>query len=194
MATSAGRLVTSSAADRINLPILSERIARQPRTMPDSHSSVVRGIALATGLTAGTLDALAASTQFYLRTGNSPAGVWRYVASALLGPAARTGGAGTVLVGILMHYGIALGWTVVFFVAASRWPTLRANPWIVGPLYGVFVWAMMTRVLVPLTRIGPPGPFNLSQAATAAAIIVVCVGTPIAFGARRAFGAPPGAQ
>lgn len=154
--------------------------------MTDSNSSRIRGIALTTGLVAGTLDATAASVQYYLRTGNSPAGVWRYVASALLGPDARTGGSGTVIVGILMHYGIAMGWTVVFFLAASRLRALRASPWIVGPLYGVFVWAMMTRVLVPLTRIGPPPPFNLQQAATAAAIIVVCVGTPIALGARRA--------
>lgn len=156
--------------------------------MTATHPSAVRRVALATGLIAGTLDALAASIQFYLRTGNSPAGVWRYVASALLGPSARTGGSGTVVVGLLMHFGIAMGWTILFFAAASRWRTLRAHPWVVGPLYGVFVWAMMTRVLVPLTRIGPPGPFNLSQAAMAAAIIVVCVGTPIALGARRAFG------
>ena len=115
---------------------------------------------MTTGVTAGTLDALAASAQFYLRTGNSPAGVWRYVASALLGPAARSGGNGTVVIGLLMHYGIALGWTLVFFVAASRWRQLRGNPWVIGALYGVFVWAMMRRVLVPLTRIGPPGAFN----------------------------------
>lgn len=140
-----------------------------------------------TGVVAGTLDATAASLQYYLRTGNSPAGVWRYVASALLGADARTGGAGTVVLGVLMHYGIAMGWTAVFFLAASHWRALRASPWIVGPIYGVFVWAMMSRVLVPLTRIGPPGPFVLSQAATAAAIIVVCVGTPIALGSRRAF-------
>lgn len=154
--------------------------------MTTSHPSRVRRIALTTGLIAGTLDATAASVQYYVRTGNSPAGVWRYVASALLGPDARSGGGGTVAIGILMHYGIAMGWTVVFFLAASRWRALRTTPWLVGPLYGVFVWAMMTRVLVPLTRIGAPGAFNLQQAATAAAIIVVCVGTPIALGARRA--------
>lgn len=156
--------------------------------MTDSTPSHVRRIALTTGLVAGTLDATAASVQFYLRTGNSPAGVWRYVASALLGPDARAGGAGTVLIGLLMHYGIAMGWTIAFFIAASRLRALRASPWIVGPLYGVFVWAMMTRVLVPLTRIGPPAAFNLQAAATAAAIIVVCVGTPIALGAKRALG------
>ena len=142
---------------------------------------------MTTGVTAGTLDALAASAQFYLRTGNSPAGVWRYVASALLGPAARSGGNGTVVIGLPMHYGIALGWTLVFFVAASRWRQLRGNPWVIGALYGVFVWAMMRRVLVPLTGIGPRGAFYAVQAATEALILVVCIGMPIAIGARRVF-------
>jgi hypothetical protein len=154
--------------------------------MKASSSSRFNRVLATTGVLAGTLDAAAASLQFYLRTGNSPAGVWRYVASALLGADARTGGAGTVGFGLLMHYGIAFGWTLLFFVAAARWRVLRSSPWIVGPLYGVFVWAMMSRVLVPFTRIGPPGPFVPAQAAVAALIIVVCVGTPIALGARSA--------
>ena len=154
--------------------------------MNASSRSRFRRVVATTGLVAGTLDAAAASIQFYLRTGNSPAGVWRYVASALLGADARAGDAGTVMLGLLMHYGIAFGWTILFFVAAARWRALRSSPWLVGPLYGVFVWAMMSRVLVPLTRIGPPGPFVPAQAAIAALIIVVCVGTPIALGAARA--------
>ncbi len=156
--------------------------------MPRSSTSVFGPVLAATGVVAGAVDATAASVQYYLRTGNSPAGVWRYVASALLGANARAGGTGTVVIGLLMHFGIAFGWTLLFFLAAARWRALRASPWVIGPLYGLFVWAMMTRVLVPLTRIGPPGPFVLSQAATAALIIVVCVGTPIALGARRAVG------
>lgn len=92
-----------------------------------------------------------------------------------------------MVIGLPMHYGIALGWTLVFFVAASRWRQLRGNPWVIGALYGVFVWAMMRRVLVPLTGIGPRGAFYAVQAATEALILVVCIGMPIAIGARRVF-------
>lgn len=146
-----------------------------------------------TGLLAGTLDALGASAHFFLRTGKSPAGVWRYVASALLGPTALAGGSAMILTGIAMHYAIALGWTALFFLAAPRIGALRGSPWISGPCYGLFVWLMMTRVIVPLTLIGPPKTFNAVQAAIGALIIVLCVGTPIAVGAARTFaqtGAP----
>ena len=142
-----------------------------------------------TGFVAGTMDATAASIQYYLRTGKSPGAVWRYVAGALMGPSAATGGGGTIAIGLLMHYGIAFGWTLLFFLAASRVAALRSNPFIIGPLYGVFVWAMMTRVLVPLTYIGPPKTFDAVQAAIAAAIIVVCIGMPIALGARALWSA-----
>jgi hypothetical protein len=140
---------------------------------------------LGTGLVAGSMDATAASLQYYLRTGKSPGGVWRYVAGALMGPSASTGGGGTIAIGLLMHYGIAFGWTLLFFLAASRISALRVNPFILGPLYGIFVWAMMTRVLVPLTYIGAPKSFDVTQSVIAAAIIVVCIGMPIALGARR---------
>ncbi len=146
-----------------------------------------------TGLLAGTLDVLGASTHFFLRTGKSPAGVWRYVASALLGPTALAGGSGTILTGIAMHYAITFGWTALFFFAASRTGALRGSPWIIGPCYGLFVWLMMTRVVVPMTLIGPPKTSNAVQAAIGALIIVLCVGIPIAFGAVRTFaqtGAP----
>lgn len=140
-----------------------------------------------TGLVAGTMDAIAASGQYYLRTGKSPAAVWRYVAGALVAADAAVSPEARVAIGLLMHYAIAFTWTALFFFAASRLLVLRGNPWIIGPLYGVFVWVMMARVLVPLTRIGPPKTFDPTQAAIAAAILVVCIGIPIALGARRIY-------
>ena len=153
--------------------------------MPASQS-LIAGLAR-TSVFAGTLDALGASTHFFLRTGKSPAGVWRYVASALLGPTALAGGSSMVFTGIAMHYAIAFGWTALFFFAASCVSALRGSPWIIGPCYGLFVWLTMTRVVVPMTLIGPPGRFNPVQAAIGLGIIMLCVGTPIAVGASRTF-------
>jgi hypothetical protein len=154
---------------------------------PSRSVSQVMPVLVTTGLIAGTLDACAASLQFYLRTGRSPDAVFRYVASALVTPG-PTPGAGLALVGLAMHYAIAMGWTVLFFVLAARVAALRGNPWVIGTLYGLFVWVMMNRVLVPLTRIGPPKSFDPVQAAIGAGILVVCIGIPIAHGARRAYG------
>ncbi len=138
---------------------------------------------LLTGLVVGLLDGTAASIQYVAKTGNTPDRVFSYIAGALFAPG-TFGPATTVVVGSLMHLSIAMGWTTLFFFVARRVALLRGQPLVVGPLYGLFVWAMMNRVLVPLTHIGPPKTFNLSSAAQAAAILVVCIGIPVAFGFR----------
>ena len=155
--------------------------------MNDSATVSVGATMLTTGLIAGTMDALAASCQFFLRTGKSPAGVWRYVASAVVRADAAVGPDARVALGIALHFVIALAWTALFFLAASRFRVVRGNPWIIGPLYGLLVWVLMNRVLVPLTLIGPPKAFNAMQAAIGALIIVVCIGIPIALGAHRVY-------
>ena len=138
---------------------------------------------LLTGLVAGLLDGTAASIQYVAKTGNSPDRVFSYIAGALFAPG-TFGPTLTVVMGVLMHLSLAMWWTTLFFFCAPRVALLRANPLIVGPIYGVFVWAMMNRVLVPLTRIGPPKSFNVSAAVQAAAILVVCIGIPAALGFR----------
>lgn len=143
------------------------------------------GTVLVTALVAGTLDAAAASGQYLLSTGKSPAGVWRYVASAVLRADAAVSPDVRVLTGLMLHYAIAVGWTLVFVVLWSRVSWMRGRPWIIGPVYALLVWVVMNRILVPLTLIGPPRSFDPARAATGAAILVVCIGLPIAFGIDR---------
>lgn len=72
------------------------------------------------------------------------------IASTLMGKDAFTGGAGTALIGLTMHYSISLAWTAIYFFIFPRISLLARNKWISGFLYGVFVWAMMTLLIVPL--------------------------------------------
>ena len=144
---------------------------------------------LRTGLVAGTLDAIAAMTQYTINGGKNPTVVWNYVASGAFGPEARTGGLPFAAVGLLLHFCIAMIWTTLFYLVAVRAPILRKSPVVSGVAYGLCVWTMMTRVIVPLSRIGPPKSFNPMNAAIGAAIIVVCVGLPSALRARRDLGA-----
>ena len=145
---------------------------------------------LRTGLVAGILDAIAAMTQSLINGGRNPSLVWNYVASAAFGPTARTGGLLFSAIGLLLHFFIAIGWATLFYLVAVRVPALRKYPVATGVAYGLFVWAMMTRVIIPLSRLGPPRSFNPMNAAIGATIIVVCVGLPIALRARRDLGAP----
>jgi hypothetical protein len=92
-------------------------------------------------------------TFFY---GSTPARLWQGVASTLLGRGAFDGGIPTALVGVLMHFGVAFGWSAVFLFVVLRagWVrSLLASPHgvvKVAALYGPFVWLMMSLVVIPL--------------------------------------------
>ncbi|MDB4875294.1 MAG: hypothetical protein JWM41_1740 [Gemmatimonadetes bacterium] len=88
--------------------------------------------------------------------------LWQRVASTLLGPAALTGGTRTMLIGLLMHAGVALVWSTVFFGLMTSWPWLRravARPsgaLEVAVVYGPVVWLVMSLVVIPALTGRPP--------------------------------------
>ena len=131
---------------------------------------------LAAGLAAGVLDILAAFASSAAR-GVGPARVLKYIASGVLGPAALRGGAATAGLGLLLHFVIATGWAAVYWAASRRIAFLRTRPVIAGLAYGVVVYFLMTRVVVPLSAV-PPRPAAVSPEAIA--IHMACVGLPIA--------------
>lgn len=137
------------------------------------------GWIILTWLLAGTLDAMAASIQFYLVTGKDPRKVWKFVASGALGNKAITGGDDMVAWGLLFHYLIALSFTLFFFFLYPRIRIAAKNFLITGIIYGLFVWVIMNRVVVPLSQ-APKIPFVPLKALIAATILVVCIGIPIA--------------
>jgi len=84
------------------------------------------------------------------------------VASTVLGRAAFDGGAPTALLGVLMHFGVAFGWSAVFLVLVTRVPrvrrtvTSRYGVLKVAALYGPFIWMVMSLVIIPLLLHRPP--------------------------------------
>lgn len=131
------------------------------------------------GIVAGIMDGLGASVMYYIRTGNGPEGVFRYVASGALGDVALTGSARIALVGVLFHLMIAFTWAVIY---VSFYPQIRkvVSNWIVsGILYAVFVWAIMNLVVIPLSRT-PDTPVTFMGAVRGAFVLVCCIGLPIA--------------
>jgi hypothetical protein len=88
--------------------------------------------------------------------------LWQGVASVLLGPEAFNGGARTVLIGLLMHFGVALGWSAVFLFVVMRWGWIRGllaapNGMLkVAALYGPFIWMVMSLAVIPLLVHRPP--------------------------------------
>src|SRR5205085_9488017 len=73
-------------------------------------------VILATGLLAGTLDAIAAIVNYTINGGKLPSKIFQYIASGAVGPQAFTGGAGMIILGIVLHYTIAMSFTLFFFL------------------------------------------------------------------------------
>lgn len=142
------------------------------------------------GVIAGTLD-IGEDLIFVAFHHITPEMVFRFIASGLIGPSAAATGSGPVVLGILLHYLIALTWTAVFFVASQKLLILRKNPVISGLVYGVFVYLFMNFIVLPLSRI-PQGVASTSLPARVNGVlaVVVCIGLAIALLTRRRLGAP----
>jgi uncharacterized membrane protein YagU involved in acid resistance len=135
---------------------------------------------LIAGLTAGVLDALAASGMFMINTnGRNPAQVWRYVASSIFKAKAYTGGDIMVVWGLLFHFMIAFIWTCLYFLVYPELKFLQKNTVTGGLLYGIFIWIVMNFIVVPLSFV-QTAKFDLVKAIPGIIILMVCVGLPIA--------------
>jgi hypothetical protein len=126
--------------------------------MPTSQGSGPRSVLsriLLAGLVTGVTDGLFASIQSFFNN-STPERVFQGVASTLLGPSAIDGGIRTAAIGVLMHFGVALGWSTVFLLLYERLPRLRSlvqsplGPLKVATVYGPFIWLVMSLVVIPL--------------------------------------------
>jgi hypothetical protein len=142
---------------------------------------------VAGGVSAGTLDILAAFLAYGLR-GVSPVRILQSVASGLLGLAAFQGGARTASLGLALHVFIATTAALVYYLGSRSIPGVTRRPAVFGPLYGVAVYLVMTFVVVPLSA-APKGRFSFSLAAAIVLVHMACVGLPIALAVRRYAGA-----
>jgi hypothetical protein len=158
-------------------------------TSGSSKRSLLATVLLA-GFVAGTLDILAAFTQYYINTGKNPLIILNYIASAALGKeSAYAPGAGMKLAGLGFHYVIAYGLTVFFFWLYPRWNALSRSVVLTAVAYGLFAWCVTTLVIVPLSYIGkfPSNPKNI---AIAILILIFMIGLPLTLFARNYFGKP----
>jgi FlaA1/EpsC-like NDP-sugar epimerase len=131
-------------------------------------------------LIAGTLDIIAAGLNFYFKTGKSVTIVLKYIASGVFGKEAMIGGEQMILAGLLLHYLIALVFTLFFaIIYKNLWNWFQNTP-LIAIIYGLFVWAVMNLLIVP-NSLASKIPFTWSGALTSALILMVCIGYPLAY-------------
>jgi hypothetical protein len=101
----------------------------------------------------GVLDILDAFVFFGFR-GVPPLRILQAIASGLVGPAAAVaGGLTTAALGLLLHFFIAFMIVLVFYLVSRKVPILTRHPVILGALYGIAVYFIMTLVVVPSSAI-----------------------------------------
>lgn len=115
--------------------------------------SPARAIVVGT-LIVGTADALDAVLFFGLRNGTAPGRIFQGIASGVLGRASFSGGTASIVLGVVLHYIVALGIVTVFYGLARMFPVLRRRPLLVGLVYGIAAFFVMNRVVIPLSAIG----------------------------------------
>ncbi len=115
------------------------------------------------GLIAGTLDIADALIFSHFR-GVAPARVFQYIASGLIGMRSFQLGTTSVILGIVLHYAIALSWTAIFYLASRKLVVLLRRPVISGVFYGLAAYLFMNLIVLPLS--GVPHPMEASSLAS----------------------------
>ncbi len=97
------------------------------------------------GLLAGSVDVCAAS----LLNMANPLVILLAIATGVLGRAAFKGGAGAMVLGLVLQWAMSSIIAAIFTFAASKLPSL-ARRWILwGAVYGVIIFVVMNFVVVP---------------------------------------------
>ena len=152
-----------------------------PNEAPASAVSARPGISMTVvmaWLVAGTLDITTAIVYYARGSGPRTIRLLQGIASGVLGADAFSGGIRTALMGLGLHYLIALIWTLVLSVALASIAGLRRHLIPTGIAYGVFVWLVMNLVVLPLSNVRQ-GPIQLAPAMVGAVILAFCIGLPI---------------
>jgi hypothetical protein len=141
--------------------------------------------ALLGGLIAGTLDITYAWAFWALKAGLGAQRIFQSVAAGLLGRATFEGGWPTALLGLALHFFIATCMALTYHAVARGWPLLFRRPWLCGTAYGLLLYVIMNKVVLPLSAAGP-GSRDPLWVGLSLAVHAFGVGVPIALTARAA--------
>jgi hypothetical protein len=148
--------------------------------VPTAKASLLRPI-LAGGALAGTFDLIAAFISF-------GSGVPRAIAGGLLGGQAIHGGAGTWILGVVLHYFIAFSAAAIYCLASRRLGFLRDHWLVCGLFYGIAVFLVMNLVVLPLCAYHSTGPYQYRALVQGLLVHMIIIGLPISLSLNRLAG------
>lgn len=153
------------------------------KAVPRTHPLLI--VLFAGGVLAGLFDIVFA-TGFWMLKGASPLVTPQSIAAGLLGTRAFHGGLSTALLGLLLHFAIALAMATAYWLASRRFLLLGRRPLACGALYGVLLYLFMNWIVLPLSA-APRAAFALDWWFVGSLFShCVLVGMPIALATRTA--------
>jgi hypothetical protein len=137
-------------------------------------------------LSMGILDGLSAVILYKMRGLTLTRG-FQGIAAGLLGKSAFDGGGKTALLGVAMHFCVALGVAAVYYAASRQIAFLLNRPVISGVIYGAIVFFVMFCIVLPLSAL--PGykftAIPMDRVLVQLAIHMVIVGPTVAIAIAR---------
>jgi hypothetical protein len=144
---------------------------------PSGNRSALFVIAVG-GLIAGAVDLTQASILFGWDIPLS-------IAGGLLGPQAVHGGAGIFVLGVFLHFFIALSAAAVYYAASRRLVFMKEHWLVCGLFFGAAVEDVMNLVVLPLSALHARGPYELHDLIQGLLVHMVVIGLPISYSVRR---------
>jgi hypothetical protein len=131
---------------------------------------------LAGGLVAGSFDLTAA----FITMGW---GVPRAIAGGLLRRQALHGGVPTWILGVFLHYFIAMLAAAVYCLSSRKLEFLKDHFFVCGLFYGIAIFLVMNLIVLPLCALHVTGPYTLAGLIQGLLVHMFLIGLPIAFSA-----------
>jgi hypothetical protein len=86
--------------------------------------------------------------------------------------------------GLLFHYFIAYSFTAFFFLIFPKVKIMSKNILATAIVYGIFMQVVTNFIIIPLSKI-PKITFHLDKQLLATGILIIAIGLPLSFFAKR---------
>jgi hypothetical protein len=107
------------------------------------------------------------------------------IAGGLLGPVVFQGGAGTYVLGVVLHFFIACSAAAIYYGASRKLIFMTEHPLVCGLFFGGAVQEVMNLVVLPLSALHSRGPYKLHDLILGLVVHMVVIGLPISYSVRR---------
>jgi len=155
---------------------MNDVFAASPFGQPRPFPAIVVG-----GLIVGALDLAYAIAVYSPR---QPILIPQTIASGILGLKSYSGGTETAMLGVVLHFAIALGAATVYYLASRKLTFLVSRAVLCGLIYGALVYLFMHIVVLPLSA-APKGNTRFVYMAFEFVEDWFCAGLPIALSVRH---------